>query len=514
MLLLEAGGPAWSPMLHLPLGAGRLIGKGLHGWRYWTEPQAELGGRRLFWPRGKVMGGSSAINGCVYIRGHARDFDQWAQLGNRGWSYAEVLPYFKRAEGHVDRRDPLHGNDGPLGVAKASYRHELFDAFLAAAQQAGHGLTEDFNGPSQEGFGRYDFNILRGRRRSAATSYLSPIRGRPNLTIVKRAHVRRVILEKGRAFGVEYERRGGLVQVRANREVVLSAGAIGSPHLLMLSGIGDPAMLQRHGIPVMADLRGVGQNLQDHQTVYLRLTCREPITLHSMLRIDRAAWMMLQGMVFRRGLATTFPTQGGSFVKSRPGLAAPDLQISFTIAFGGSRIVLPFQRHWRKDPREQDGFMIMAWLLRPESHGSITLRSADPHDNPVIDPRYLSAPADRAVLRESVTIMRRLAAQPALARYVKAEQAPGSAVQSEAALDEWIGRDMNTSHHQVGTCKMGSDAMAVVDDQLRVRGIAGLRVADAAIMPTLIGGNTHATAVMIGEKAADMVLGRPPLATI
>jgi choline dehydrogenase len=353
---------------------------------------------------------------------------------------------------------------------------------------------------------------LKGRRRSAATSYLGPIRGRSNLFVFRRAHVRRIVIENGRAVGVEYDRNGRTHTARSDKEIVLAAGAIGSPHLLMLSGVGQPAMLERHGVPLVAALPGVGENLQDHQTVYLRLTCNQPITLHSMLRIDRAALMMLTGILLCRGLATAFPTQGGSFVKCHRGLAAPDLQISLTIAFGGSRILLPFQRHWRHDPREQDGFMLMAWLLRPESRGRITLRSADPHDNPVLDPNCLSAPADRAVLREGLAIMRRLAAEPALARYVGEEQSPGSHVRSEADIDAWIARDMNTSHHQVGTCKMGHDAMAVVDDQLRVRGVAGFRVADASIMPTLIGGNTHATAVMIGEKAADMMLARAPLA--
>ncbi|MBY6163512.1 choline dehydrogenase [Mameliella alba] len=505
--LLEAGDADRSMMIHVPIASGDLIRRGAFGWNFHTEPEPALGDRRIFWPRGKVLGGCSSINGQVYIRGHRSDFDHWAQLGNSGWSHDELLPYFRRSEGHADRNDPAHGRDGELRITRAAMENPLFDAFVQAGGEAGYPATDDFNGAQQEGFGRFDFTTWNGRRQSSAVAFLRPAKGRPNLRVVKHAHVTRVVIHDGRAVAVEARVRGRPTRFAAAREVILSAGVVGSPHVLMLSGIGAGAALSAQGISVQTDLPGVGGNLQDHVQSPLMFACNAPLTMHQLIRMDRAALRFAQALFLRSGPFAHFPVQGGAFTRSRPGLEVPDTQWHFGIALGMRRARWP---SWKAsgDPFDRDGFTLAPCLLRPQSRGRISLASSDPDAAPRIEARYLSAEADRLFFRDVLRDGRRIAGQPALSRYVAAELRPGDAVQSDDEIDAYVRETLATCHHQVGTCKMGVDPQAVVDPQLRVRGVAGLRVADASIMPTLVGGNTNAAAIMIGEKASDLVLGK------
>lgn len=507
--LLEAGGADWGPMIHVPMGSGELMRKGAFGWRLFTEPEPGLDGRQVFWPRGKVLGGSSSINGQVYIRGHRSDYDQWAQLGNRGWSYAEVLPYFRRSERHADRHDAFHGGDGPMWVARGGLRNPLFDAFVEAGKQAGYAATDDFNGVRQEGFGRLDFTTYRGRRQSTAVAFLRPAKRRRNLRIVKNARVTRIEIAEGRAVAVEARVGERIRRFEAAREIVLAAGVVGSPHILMLSGIGDAGHLAEHGVEVRADLPGVGKNLQDHAQVPLFYGCKLPITLYRLVRIDRAVASMALALFLRSGPFAHFPVQGGAFTRSAPHLEAPDTQWHFGIGLGVRRARLPRVRPSR-DPFDRDGYMIAPCLLRPQSRGEIGLAGSDPLAAPRIRANYLTAEADRLFLRNAFREARRIGTQPAFDPYRDGELAPGEDVRSDDEIDAYIRATFATCHHQVGTCRMGQDPMAVVDDRLRVYGVERLRVADASIMPTLTGGNTNAPTIMIAEKAADLVLGREP----
>jgi choline dehydrogenase len=512
VLLLEAGGSDWHPMVRIPLGCGKILRDGRYGcWRFETEPSPGLGGRRSVWPRGKMLGGSSSINGMVYMRGHAADYDHWAQLGNRGWAYGDVLPYFKRAEGHVGRDDAFHGTAGPLRVRRADGDSALWDAFIRAGAEAGFPLTDDFNGAQQEGFGRFDFTIRDGRRENSARAYLHPVRDRRNLNVVQHAIVLRIVLEQGRAVAVEYRQGGAVHRVAADAEIVLAAGVVGSPQLLMLSGIGDPAELAAAGVTPVVARPGVGKNLQDHVQAVLRYSCREPITMHQLIRADRAALMMARAWLFRSGPASRFPVEAGAFTRSAAHVATPDIQWHFRDGLGAGRLRWPSLGRAR-DPSEQDGFVISVCILRPQSRGHLRLRSADPDDPPVVEPDYLAVQADVDALRGAVDQARRVAAQPSLARYVREELNPGPQCREPAAIEQWIRASADTGHHQVGTCRMGSDERAVVDDALRVHGVAGLRVADASVMPTITSGNTNAPVMMIAEKAADLLRDRPALA--
>lgn len=509
VLLLEAGGWDWNPLIHIPLGVGKLVRSSLHSWGYWTEPEPHLDGRRLYWPRGKVVGGSSSINSMIYIRGHARDYDTWAQLGNRGWGWDDVLPYFRRSEGHTQRpEDDLHGTSGPLKVQRGSGDNPLYDVFFEAGKEAGYPWNDDFNGPSQEGVGRYDFTIHEGRRASAAACYLRPALKRRNLTVETGALTHRVIVENGRATGVEYHREGTLHRVAAGREVLLAGGALNSPQVLMLSGVGDPEELRAHGIPVAHALPGVGRDLQDHLDIPLQFACPKPVTLHSLVRLDRAAWAMAQAALLRSGPAVSFPAEGGLFVRTRPELEMPDMQWHFLIGLGAKRLRVPLIWNLWKDRMDQDGFTIRMCQLRPESRGRVTLRSADPADRVRIFANYYSTEADRRAFRDGLRMARGLVAQPAFEGWRGAELNPGAEVRSDADVDAYVRRIAETIYHPVGTCRMGPDDGAVVDSELRVRGIDGLRVVDASIMPRLIGGNTNAPTMMIAEKAVDMILGR------
>jgi choline dehydrogenase len=507
VLLLEAGGRDRNPLFRLPMLMGKLMHSGLYNWHYHTEPETHLNGRRIYWPRGKVLGGSSTINGMIYVRGNALDYERWAQMGLHGWSYAEVLPYFRRSERHLERRDAYHGRDGSLAVCRARGRNELFDAFVEAGRQAGYPVNDDFNGAMQEGFGRYDFTIERGKRCSTARAFLRPAARRSNLTIRTGCLTGRVVIEGGRARGVEYAAGGTMRRANATREVVLSAGVINSPQILMLSGVGDPAELHRHGIQVVHALPGVGRNLHDHVDTCLVYECIKPVTLYRDLRADRVLWSIVQGMLFGAGIATTFPYEGGAFMKSRPELAAPDIQAHFMPALEKTAN-LRWPKLIDRDPAERNhGFTIRVGPVNPESRGEIRLRSADPRDPPLIHANYLASAFDRDITVKAVKMMREVIAQPAFDPYRGNELAPSPAIRTDAEIADWLKDNTATTLHPVGTCKMGPDQRdAVVDAELRVHGVAGLRVADASIMPIICSGNTNAPAIMIGEKAADMIL--------
>ncbi len=513
VLLLEAGGGDWNPLIRIPLGSGKLVRSRLFSWGYQTEPEPHLEGRRISWPRGKVLGGSSSIHSMIYIRGNRGDYDHWSQLGNRGWSHAEVLPYFRRAEGHESRDDAFHGREGPLKVARGKSDNPLYDAFVEAGIEAGHAGTEDFNGAAQEGFGRYDFTIRDGRRCSAADAYLKPVRNRPNLEIATKAQATRVLFEGRRAVGVEYLRRGRRLEARAEAEVLLAGGTLNSPQLLLLSGIGEAEALAEHGIDCRHHLPGVGRNLQDHIDVPVQHLCTQPITLYSQIRADRIALSMLRAQFFKSGFATTFPVEGGTFLKTRPELEMPDVQCHLLGGLATARIRWPLLSALTAGPLDHDGFTCRICVLRPESRGQVGLRSADPLAPVRIQANYLASDNDVATLRRAVAMVREIMAQKAFDPFRGPELQPGPERQSDADLDAWIHAVAETIYHPVGTCRMGQDEMAVVDDSLRVRGLEGLRVVDASVMPSLIGGNTSAPTIMIAEKAADMIRGLAPLAS-
>ena len=502
VLLLEAGGKDKSILVKMPAGVGGLLGtKNDFNWGFWTEPEPHLDNRKLWWPRGRGWGGSSSINGMIYIRGHARDYDQWRQMGLTGWGYADVLPYFKRAEALEGGGDDYHGADGPLHISKASSPSPVYRQFVAAGAQAGHKLTPDFNGAEQEGFGPYQMTIRDGRRWSAANAYLHPALKRPNLKAEVGARTTRIVVENGRATGVEYVQDGETKTAHADGEVLLCAGAVQSPHILQLSGIGDAEALRSAGVTPVHDLPGVGANLQDHLDAVLSWETPGVKTAYSANKgLNRLA-TGLNYMLFGQGPGRQNFLEAGAFLKSRPDLDRPDLQL---------HCVLAIMKDHGKQGAEKDGFSIHVCQLRPESRGTVGLRSADPMEDPAIFPNYLAAEEDRRALREGVKIVRAVAAQPALMSLHTGEFSPGPSVVTDADIDAWIRREGETIYHPVGTCKMGAadDPTAVVDGQLKVRGLAGLRVVDASVMPTLVGGNTNAPTIMIAEKAADMILGR------
>jgi choline dehydrogenase len=509
VLLLEAGGKDSSLMIKMPAGVGGLIGKqGPQNWGFWTEPEPNLEGRKLWWPRGKGWGGSSSINGMVYIRGHARDYDQWAQMGLRGWAYADVLPYFKRSEALEGGGDAWHGGEGPLKVSKASSPNPIYSATIQAGAQAGYRLTKDFNGFQQEGFGPYQLTIHDGQRWSAARGYLHPALDRPNLTCLTGVRTTRIIVENGRAVGVEIhdEKTKARRVIHADAEVLLCAGAVQSPHILQLSGIGDPEELAQHGVPLVHPLKGVGANLQDHLDVTLSWVCPQPITAYSMRKgLIRTLGVGLNYMLFGKGAGRQNFLESGAFLRSRPDLDRPDLQI---------HTVLAIMQDHGKVSVPKDGFTFHVCQLRPESRGRVGLKSADPLADPAIFANYLSAEEDRRAIREGVKMMREVARQSALDPYRAEEYSPGEAVQTDAEIDAWIRKTGETIYHPVGACRMGAvgDPMAVVDAECRVQGLAGLRVVDASAMPTLVGGNTNAPTIMIAEKISDAIRGRPALA--
>ncbi|HEX6144697.1 MAG TPA: choline dehydrogenase [Geminicoccaceae bacterium] len=503
--LLEAGGPDRNVWIHIPVGYYRTIFDQRLGWGYETEPEPNLGGRRVPWPRGKVLGGSSSINGLVYIRGQRQDFDHWRQLGNPGWSYADVLPYFKRAEDQARGPDDFHGSGGPLGVSDLGATHPLIEAYIEACGEIGIPRNPDFNGASQEGVGYFQLTNRKGLRCSAAKAYLRPARRFPNLDVATHAPSERILFEGRRAVGVRYRQDGEAREVRVRREVVLSAGAINSPQILQLSGIGPGEHLQGLGIEVRHDLPGVGRNLQDHFQARSVYRCTRPVTLNDRVRSPvQRVLMGLEWALFRRGPLTVGAGQGCIFARTRPELATPDVQFHL-ILFSADRPGTPLH--------DFSGFTASVCQLRPESRGEIMIRSADPADKPRIVANYLASETDRRCIIDGLWLARRLAGTTAMRPWIEAEIEPGpDAVDDEAMLAHARARG-GTIFHPTSTCSMGpaGDPKAVVDAELRVQGIEGLRVADASIMPTVVSGNTNAACIMIGEKCADMILGRAAL---
>ncbi len=503
VLLIEAGGRDRNPFLKIPLMAGLVYHWKSLNWNYQIAPQPHMDNRTIAWPRGRVLGGSSSINGMMYMRGHRSDYDGWRQTGLDGWGYDQVLPYFRRSEGHAVREDAFHSREGPLRVVTAKGDHPLYHAFLASAEALGHPRNPDFNGARQEGLGPYDFNIRDGRRESTATAFLRPAEGRANLVVWTNTQARRLVIRDRRVIAVQADRSGVRRTASARREVVLAAGALGSPQLLELSGIGDPAVLKGAGVELVHELVAVGTNLQDHLGVYLTYKCTDPITLYGLFRPDRAAWAGLRAALFGRGPATSVPLEVGGFLKTRPDLDRPDIHITFMPGLN---------LETTRKGQGQHGYLINFYQLRPQSRGTSHIQSPRPADHPRIDPGYLAEPADITCLRDGVRLARAIGQQSPLARYNAGDIAPGADVVDDGAIDGWVRATANTIFHPVGTCRMGADALSVVDAELCVRGLGGLRIADASVMPAIIGGNTAAPTIMIAEKAADMMLGRPALA--
>ena len=501
VVLLEAGGSDRNPLFRVPLMTGVLLRSRYANWRYRTEAEPALDGRRLLWPRGKVLGGSSSINGMVWARGRPSDYESWAQAGLPGWGWDDALAGFRRMERFEGGESEWHGGAGPLPITSGNADNPLLDLFVQAGRQAGHPATEDFNAGAHEGVGRYHFTIAGGQRWSAARAYLAPARRRPNLRVLTRSPVWAVLVRDGRAVGV----RAGGREIHA-AEIVLCGGTINSPQLLMLSGIGPADHLRQHGIAVAADRPGVGRNLQDHLLVRVEHACLRPITLQSLTRLDRAALALAQALVFRSGPASSFPLAAGFFLRSDPAQEEPDLQGHFLPGLTTATLRVPGLAGPAR-AGEGHGFMANVTQLRPHSRGSVTLRSADPAAAPVIRPNYLSDPRDREVLRTGARLLRQVFAQPAFDGMRGPELAPGPLVQSDAELDAWIARTADTMFHPVGTCRMGteSDRSAVVDARLRVHGVPGLRVADASVMPRITSGNTNAPTMLIGHRCADFI---------
>lgn len=509
VLLLEAGGWDRDLWIHMPLGWGRLLQQRRHDWMYDTEPMASLDGRRIECARGKVIGGSSSTNAMAYVRGNRADYDRWASYGLPEWSYAHALPYFRQQERWEGGSDAYRGGDGPIATETSRYQDPLIDAYEEAGRAAGHPQTKDYNGARQDGFSRMQMTIVNGKRCSTATAYLRPALARKNLHVETEALVSRIVFEGTRAVGVEYRQRGETHVVRAEREVILAGGAINSPQTLMLSGIGDPEELKQHGISVTAALPGVGKNLQDHAATLITYARKEPGPLQRNMRLDRLALGLGNAYFFGKGFAANLPGGITAFLKSDPGENLPDIQLLFVAApFTAAPYLPPFKQGFA------DGFAVRVVVLRPESRGTIRLGSASPADAPRIHQSILATERDWTRMRKGVDLFRDLAHQPAMRPFVGKELGPGADKTTQAEIDAHIRASAITAHHPCGTCKMGpeTDETAVVDAELRVHGIQGLRVVDASVFPDIVGGNINAPVIMIAEKAADLIRGKAPLA--
>jgi choline dehydrogenase len=504
VIVLEFGGTDFGPLIQMPAALSYPMNMPRYDWGFRTEPEPHLGGRTLGVPRGKVIGGSSSINGMVYVRGHAGDYDHWAESGAAGWGYADVVPYFKRMEnwhpgthgGDPDRR----GNSGPLHVTRGQRDNPLFKTFVEAGKQAGFELTDDYNGEKQEGFGPMEQTVWKGRRWSVANAYLKPALKRPNLTLVK-CYARKVVIENGRAAGVEIERGGQVEVVKARREVIVAASSINSPKILLLSGIGPAAQLAEHGISVIADRPGVGQNLQDHMELYIQQASIQPITLYKYWNLFGKALIGAQWLFFKNGLGASNQFESAAFIRSKAGVKYPDIQFHF----------IPIAvRYDGQAAAEGHGFQAHVGPMRSASRGAVTLRSSNPKDPPRIQFNYMSDPQDWADFRHCIRITREIFGQQAFDPYRGKEILPGEAYQTDDELDDHIRRHAESAYHPCGTCKMGqaSDPMAVVDPELRVIGIDGLRVADSSIFPRITNGNLNGPSIMVGEKASDHILGK------
>jgi choline dehydrogenase len=497
VLLLEAGPRDTSPWIHIPVGYYKSIANPAIGWGYETEPVPGSNNRRISWPRGKVLGGSSSINGLIYIRGQAEDFDHWRQLGNSGWDWDSVKPYFIRSEGRDRGADAFHGGDGPLGVSDV-HRHELCDAYIEAARQAGIPYNDDFNGASQEGVGYFQLTTRRGLRSSTAVGYLKPARTRPNLKVETGALATRIVFDGRRATGITYRRDGEIRTASVAKELVLSGGAINSPQLLQLSGVGPGSLLRDHGIEVVNDLPGVGGSLQDHYQVRSIYDCNRRLSVNDEVRspLHKVA-AGLRWALFRTGPLAIGGGHVGLFARTRPELETPDVQfhfIRFSADGPGGKL------------HDFSGVTVSVCQLRPESRGSIHIRSADAQTPPAIQPNYLDTRGDRDTIVAALQLARKIVQIPAMKSYVRREVLPGADVNTDEEMLEYAREQGSTIFHPTSTCRMGQDDMAVVDERLRVRGLQSLRVADASVMPTVVSGNTNAACVMIGEKASDMLL--------
>ncbi len=503
VIVIEAGTSDFGPLIQMPSALSYPMNMSLYDWGFRTEPELHLNGRRLVTPRGKVVGGSSSINGMVYVRGHARDFDHWEEQGAAGWGHADVLPYFQRMEAASEGDDGWRGRDGPLHVRRGARTNPLYRAFIDAGRQAGFETTDDYNGAKQEGFGWMEQTIHDGVRWSTANAYLKPALKRKNLRLVK-GFARRVIIENQRATGVELDVEGSIQVVEAKREVIVAASAINSPKLLLLSGIGPAADLRSMGIEMVADRPGVGANLQDHLEVYVQQACTQPITVNGKLGLLSKALIGAEWLFLKRGLGTTNHFEACGFVRSKAGVDYPDIQFHF----------LPAAiRYDGRAAASGHGFQAHVGPMRSKSRGSVTLRSPDPSESPAIRFNYMSHPDDWADFRHAVRLTREIFAQPAFDPFRGEEIQPGAGITSDAALDDWLREHIESAYHPCGTCRMGraDDRLAVVDPECRVIGVDGLRVADSSIFPRVTNGNLNAPSIMTGEKAADHILGKHPL---
>jgi choline dehydrogenase len=505
VLVLEFGGTDFGPLIQMPAAFSIPMNMKSYDWGFRTEPEPHLNGRRLATPRGKVIGGSSSINGMVFVRGHACDFDRWDAAGAKGWAFKDVLPYFKRMETAHGGEEGWRGADGPLHVTRGSMANPLYRAFTDAGVEAGYGFTPDYNGSRQEGFGPMEMTVWRGRRWSAANAYLKPALRRANVQLRTGIHAERIVFEGRRAVGIEVRRWGRLETIRARKEIVLAASSINSPKLLMLSGIGPAEHLRGHGIEVVANRPGVGANLQDHLEVYVQQTCTRPITLNGHLGLFARGKIGMQWMAFGTGLGATNHFEACAFIRSGAGVPYPDLQMHF----------LPAAiRYDGRAAATAHGFQVHIGPMRSPSRGTVRLKSAQPREAPRIKFNYMSHEKDWTDFRKAIRLTREIFSQPALSSFCGDEIAPGKNAQSDEALDDFVRDNVESAYHPCGTCRMGAvdDVNSVVDPECRVIGTHGLRLADSSVFPEITNGNINAPSILVGEKAADMILGRPPLA--
>lgn len=504
VLVIEFGGSDKSIIIQMPSAFSIPMNTKKYNWHYETEPEPYLDGRRLHCPRGKVLGGSSSINGLVYIRGHAFDFDEWESLGAKNWGYRNCLPYFRKAENFKFGGDDYRGSEGPLSTNNGNnMQNPLYGAWVDAGVQAGYIKTEDTNGYMQEGFGAMHMTVKNGVRWSTANAYLRPAMERPNLSVITHAMSRKLILEGKRVVGVEYEQNGVVHIVRCTREVIVSSGPIGSPHLLQRSGIGPANVLRKAGIEVKHDLPGVGENLQDHAEIYIQFECKAPVSLNGKMGLFSKVMIGLRWLLFKDGLGASNHFEAGGFIRSAKGLRWPDIQFHFLPAamrYDGDK---PFKGH---------GFMVLTGPNKPKSRGYVRVRSADPYQHPEIRFNYLEREEDREGFRRCVRLTREIIGQPAMDSFRGVELAPGPNVKTDAEIDAFVRANMESTMHPCGSCKMGEDSLAVVDSELRVHGLQGVRVVDSSVFPTEPNGNLNAPTIMLAERAADLIRGRAMLA--
>jgi len=504
VIVLERGGTDAGPLIQMPIAFSIPMNMSRYDWGFKTEPEPHLGGRRLVVPRGKVVGGSSSVNGMVYVRGHARDFDTWEEMGATGWGFRNVLPYYKRMETSHGGEAGWRGTDGPLHVTRGRQQNPLYQAFVEAGREAGYPVTADYNGRQQEGFGAMEMTVWQGRRWSAANAYLKPALKRPNLRLVTGVSAERIAFDGTKATGVVVRKGGTLQTVTARREVIVAASSINSPKLLMLSGVGAAADLTAHGIDVIADRPGVGRNLQDHLEVYVQYGSKQPVTLNNRLGLLSKAWIGANWLFLRRGLGVSNQFESCGFIRTAAGVAYPDIQYHFlpaAVRYDGTAAI---DRH---------GFQVHVGPMRSPSRGSVSLRSGDPADDPKILFNYMSHDKDWADFRACIRLTREIMTQAAMEPFVDGEIAPGADAQSDAAIDDFIRSEVESAYHPCGTCRMGSadDAHAVVDPECRVIGTQNIRVVDSSIFPQITNGNLNGPSILVGEKAADIILGKDPL---